>query len=294
MFNLAIECSGVAGSVALCDGQELLAKVRLPVDLGSVQSLAATIDELLSRFVPAPPRRVTLISITTGPGSFTGLRVGLATAQMLAFAWKIPVAPVDTLAAIAHGACGNYMPESPAQPQLESSLGPIIVVPILNAYRKQVFAGAWRLDTGKGRGVEQECRQRLPDLTPIAPSQVLDASKWQTQPWRALAPLNSRSSQSNGCGETVDSHKTPVRLDTHPPAAKELTSARVLVCGPGLRTYLPTPQNTIAVADQELWEPDASIVAQLGWNIFQRDGTVSAAELRPNYVRASAAEEQAR
>lgn len=264
MLNLAIECSGISGSIALCRGQELIAHCQLSTEMGSVQSLAPAINGLLSRIGPSA-RRVDLISVTHGPGSFTGLRVGLATAQTLAFAWKIPIAPVDTLAAIAHGVCLSYSVESTSlicsTPKADST----IVVPVLNAFRKQVFVAAWRMENG---AKQLPCPKSF-DIVRVAKTQVLDASAWQVQPWRALDRLDPSNSQTVS-GETV------------------------LVCGPGLRNYVPAPHSGVRVTEQELWEPAALAVAQLGWNTFLASRTVSAHELRPNYIRASAAEELAK
>jgi tRNA threonylcarbamoyl adenosine modification protein YeaZ len=261
MLNLAIECSGIAGSIALCRGQDLIAKCQLSSDMGSVQSLAPAIDNLLSYLGPSA-RRVDLISVTHGPGSFTGLRVGLATAQTLAFAWKIPIAPVDTLAVIAHGVCRGYATEPTPLSVSTSTTGSTIVVPVINAFRKQVFVAAWRMgnDHALLTGPRLSCCSR------VAKTQVLDASTWQAQPWRSLN-----------------------RWDPNEPPT--VSSETVLVCGPGLRNYVPLPHSGVRAADQEIWEPTALAVAQLGWNIFLAGETVSAHELRPNYIRASAAEE---
>ncbi len=276
MLNLAIECSGVAGSVALFDREHFLAQRMLPAEMGSVRSLAATIQEMLNDFTPPDSRRVDLISVTCGPGSFTGLRVGLATAQMMCYAWKIPVAPVDTLAAIAYGV-------SQVERQSERKTTPIVIVPVLNAFRKQVFAGAWLLsdagETGgrQGRGEATslaEGSRFWPELTQLAQSQVLGAAAWQEQPWLGLARTNNDL------------------LGDGPQQISKEGLGEVLVCGPGLRTYAPLPLAAVTIAEESLWEPTASSVAQLGWHIYQAGGTVSAEKLQPNYVRASAAEER--
>ncbi len=262
MLNLAIECSGTAGSVALCHGRDLVAKRQLPPAVGSVQSLAPVIDSLLTDFCPTSHRRVELISVTHGPGSFTGLRVGLATAQMLAFAWKIPLAPVDTLAAIAYAVCSAHLSEKSCLVVETGKADSTLIVPVLNAFRKQVFVAAWRV----GSSNNQLPSTGLPVFKPVAKSQVLDALTWQAQPWRSLVGLEPSELES-------------ANLDS------------VLVCGPGLRTYAPNPHGSLSLADPKSWEPDALAVAQLGWNIHLAGETVSAHELRPNYVRASAAEE---
>ena len=101
MTNLAIECSGTAGSVALFDGENPICYSDLDTSFSSVRTLAGEIERVM-RGQPKP----SFISVTNGPGSFTGLRVGLTTAKMLALAWNVPVMPVDTLQAIALRASG--------------------------------------------------------------------------------------------------------------------------------------------------------------------------------------------
>ncbi|MCA9132805.1 MAG: tRNA (adenosine(37)-N6)-threonylcarbamoyltransferase complex dimerization subunit type 1 TsaB [Planctomycetales bacterium] len=247
MLNLAIECSSATGSVALYRENVCLVERPLPDNVGSVQSLAATIEQLLSLH---SARRADLISVTNGPGSFTGLRSGLATVKMLAFAWQVPVAPVDTLRAIAahleHAAAGSSRPA--------------IVVPVLNAFRQQVFASAW-LHAPSGPPHE------------LAAAQVVDAAAWMRAPWASL-------------------HLRPPSTEAPLPPAGQ---AAVVVCGPGLRNYPPDAGSGVDIAAEELWAPTASDVARCGWSDYLGGGKtlVSAQELQPNYVRASAAEEKA-
>ena len=105
-WHLAIESSGLGGSVALFeyDGNfhgQLHSQLILPNSMGSVRTLAPAIEQLL-REAQLLVKQLGSLSVTNGPGSFTGLRVGLATAKMFAWTQRIPVVPVDTLEAIAN------------------------------------------------------------------------------------------------------------------------------------------------------------------------------------------------
>lgn len=266
MLNLALECSGTAGSIALLQGHELWTEVSLPADMGSVRSLALTIEELLERHVRHAGRQIELISVTCGPGSFTGLRVGLATAQMLGMAWGIPIAPVDTLAAIARQTYDWHQSHHPGLTEQES-LPPVAIVPVLNAFRKQVFAAGW----WSGESALRE----------VAVSQVVDAALWQAEPWRVLKTTHATSQQNHQPG--------PAQAAFTQTAPKD---PQVLVSGPGLNSYQPAPQLGLRLADPVCWSPMAGTVGQLGWDVFQQQRAVKAGQLRPNYVRASAAEEQ--
>lgn len=241
MLNLAIECSGIGGSVALCERDRPLAVRSLPENLGSVQTLAVTVASIV-----AGAGHVGLLSVTSGPGSFTGLRVGLATAKLLALAWEVPIAAVDSLAVIAQQ---QRLRLDAAEPPEDE---PVAVVSVLNAFRNQVFAAVWRWEPG---GLWQ----------PWAKSQVVDAKRWQEEPIRSV----------------------------HGNSEEKLGDCQVVLTGSGLQLFRPEPMPTYAVAHQDDWSPAAENLGRLGWRLFQEGRTQSAAELVPNYVRASAAEEKA-
>jgi len=99
------------------------ALVRDGTVLGERVSRAVSVledaDELL-REAGAEQRDLTGLVVGTGPGSFTGIRIGLAAARGLAFSLSIPVAGVSTLDALAAGAPG--------------------AVPVIDARRREVFA----------------------------------------------------------------------------------------------------------------------------------------------------------
>ena len=114
---LAIETSGKYGSVAITKAHNLLQNtdvpqnadlmnpgvvaIDLPTDRGSAQSLASSIDFLL-RSEKLNPKDLGCIAVLSGPGSFTGLRVGIATAKSMAYALSIPTVELDTLDCILH------------------------------------------------------------------------------------------------------------------------------------------------------------------------------------------------
>jgi tRNA threonylcarbamoyl adenosine modification protein YeaZ len=100
MRVLAIETVGTTGSVALLQGDAVVAESVLDPAQRSAQSLAPAIDELLRRH-GWQPAQVELVAVATGPGSFTGLRIGVATAKVLAYAVGCPILDVDTMSAIA-------------------------------------------------------------------------------------------------------------------------------------------------------------------------------------------------
>ncbi len=100
MNVLAIELSEMLGSVAAVRQTELIAELALPTDQRSARSLAPTIQQLLAS-VGWKPADLQLIAVTSGPGSFTSLRIALATAKAMAYALGCDVIGVDTLDALA-------------------------------------------------------------------------------------------------------------------------------------------------------------------------------------------------
>jgi tRNA threonylcarbamoyladenosine biosynthesis protein TsaB len=100
MRILAIETVETTGSVAALDNQRVLAEHRLEPTQRSAQSLAPGLAALL-RQVNWRPTDVQLVSVARGPGSFTGLRIGVATAKTFAYSVGCQVLGVPTLLAIA-------------------------------------------------------------------------------------------------------------------------------------------------------------------------------------------------
>jgi len=129
-FILAIESATSTPSVALLAGSEVLSlraaapnAVAAEVILPAVEAVMAEARVTLSD--------LTLFALAIGPGSFTGLRVGLATVKGLAFGSECPVAPVPTLAALCFEAGSAQAP----------------VAALLDARRGEVYAAAY----GPGR-----------------------------------------------------------------------------------------------------------------------------------------------
>ncbi|PYO22304.1 MAG: tRNA (adenosine(37)-N6)-threonylcarbamoyltransferase complex dimerization subunit type 1 TsaB [Candidatus Rokuibacteriota bacterium] len=85
MRVLALETSTLAGGVALVDGERLVAEYLLDVSVTHSERLMAAVDRVLADARWAP-RDLDGIAVSIGPGSFTGLRIGVSTAKGLAWA----------------------------------------------------------------------------------------------------------------------------------------------------------------------------------------------------------------
>ena len=100
---LAIETATRAGSVALARGRELLCSVTGDAAASHSNDLISSVDSIL-RHGGVKLADVDLFAVAVGPGSFTGLRIGLATVKSFAVCTAKRCAGISTLAAIAHAA----------------------------------------------------------------------------------------------------------------------------------------------------------------------------------------------
>lgn len=92
----------MAALIASPGDVEVTHELPLPADERSAQTLLPAVKELL-RICKWQPKEIDLICVTTGPGSFTGLRIGITAAKTLAFAVNAKLVGVHTLAALAEG-----------------------------------------------------------------------------------------------------------------------------------------------------------------------------------------------
>src|SRR5262245_41613732 len=122
MRILAVDTTTPWGSVALVEGDATAGEIRLRTPSGHSQWLVAGIEALF-RHLSLAPSDVEAFAVTTGPGSFTGLRVGLSTVQGLALAADRPCLGVSTLDALAVSIAGRAP----------------VLVPLMDAFRDEVF-----------------------------------------------------------------------------------------------------------------------------------------------------------
>lgn len=103
MRILALETTDRIGSVAALDGANPLLEMALDESQRSAQSLAPAVQALLAR-AAWQPADVSLVAVSIGPGSFTGLRVGVTFAKVFAYSVGATTLGINTLEAIAAAA----------------------------------------------------------------------------------------------------------------------------------------------------------------------------------------------
>lgn len=93
---LALETSSLVSSIALISDEKVVGELNIETDRHHSEQLVPHID-LLLKTTGIEKRSLSSIAVAVGPGSFTGIRIGLATAKSLAYVLKIPVIGVSTL-----------------------------------------------------------------------------------------------------------------------------------------------------------------------------------------------------
>jgi tRNA threonylcarbamoyladenosine biosynthesis protein TsaB len=129
---LGIDTATWTASVALVDGDAVLAERSLPTSGSHGFSLVPLIEEVLGH-AGATTGDLRGVAVSIGPGSFTGLRIGLATAKGLAFAQRIPIVGVRTLPALA----------------LAAGVQDGLVCPLLDARKGEVYAALVEIAAGQ-------------------------------------------------------------------------------------------------------------------------------------------------
>ncbi len=127
MKILAIESSGLVASAAIVTEDTLLAEYTVNFKKTHSQTLLPMVEEIVS-MVGIDLKEIDAIAVSAGPGSFTGLRIGSATAKGLGLALGKPIIPVPTTQGIAANLYGVQG----------------VICPLMDARRNQVYTGLYR------------------------------------------------------------------------------------------------------------------------------------------------------
>ncbi len=157
MKILAFETTDRQGSLAALEGSDLLAEIPLAAGQRSAQSFAPALVQLW-KTVGWKPSDVQLVAVASGPGSFTGLRVGVTAAKTLSYAVGCPLVAVDALEAIAR--------QTAVAGDLDAGNWPVGLWAVIDAQRQQLFAARFEI-------AEQGA---LPTFQ--QPTQIMDISAW--------------------------------------------------------------------------------------------------------------------
>ena len=148
MKILAIEASGLAASAAILEDYDMTAEYTVCYKKTHSQTLMPMISEIV-RMTETDMKTIDAIAGSGGPGSFTGLRIGSATAKGLAEALGKPVVSVPTVDAIAMNMC--FCREA--------------VVPLMDARRNETYTGIYEFDCdGHMNVLHEQCAVPLDEI----------------------------------------------------------------------------------------------------------------------------------
>lgn len=150
MKILAIDSSGLTATVAVLEDDRLLAEYTIDYKKTHSQTLVPMLDEI-RKMTELDMGSIDAVAIAKGPGSFTGLRIGSATAKGIGLALDKPIIAVSTLEGLAMNAWG-----------IEG-----LICPIMDARREQVYTGIYRFGNGELKTVREACPIAVAELCEI-------------------------------------------------------------------------------------------------------------------------------
>ena len=150
MRVLAIDSSGLVASIAVVEDDNMIAEYTINYKKTHSETLIPMLDEV-KNMIKLDLDSIDAIAVAMGPGSFTGLRIGSATAKGLGLALDKPIIPVPTVDALSMNVCGSSR----------------LVCPIMDARREQVYTGLYRFEDNELIVVKEQCAISVEELCSI-------------------------------------------------------------------------------------------------------------------------------
>lgn len=147
MKLLGLDSSGLVASVAVVEDENLLGEYTVNYKKTHSQTLLPMLDEV-ARMVELDLSTLDAIAIAGGPGSFTGLRIGSATAKGLGLALNVPIVNVPTVDALAYNLAGHRD----------------LVCPLMDARRNQTYTGLYRFDGNEIETLRAQCAVGIEEI----------------------------------------------------------------------------------------------------------------------------------
>ena len=185
MRILALDSSGLVASVAVVeDGavdDQVIAEYTVNYKKTHSQTLLPMLDEIV-KMTELDLHTVDAIAVAGGPGSFTGLRIGSATAKGLGLALEKPLIHIPTLEGLAYNLCGIAD----------------VVCPIMDARRGQVYAGIYEFDGQKLHILEGRSDRR----TGRKAEKIFKRRKKSNLPWRRGSCAQDKDQRRDPAGRS--------------------------------------------------------------------------------------------
>ena len=147
MRILGLDSSGIVASVAVVEDDVLVAEYTINYKKTHSQTLLPMLDEIV-KMTELDLESIDAIAVAAGPGSFTGLRIGSATAKGLGLALKKPLVAIPTVEGLAYNLYDT----------------PGLICPIMDARRGQVYAGIYEFDGQKLHILEDQMAVPIEEL----------------------------------------------------------------------------------------------------------------------------------
>jgi tRNA threonylcarbamoyladenosine biosynthesis protein TsaB len=147
MKILALDSSGLTASVAVVEEDILVGEYTINYKKTHSQTLLPMLDQV-SKEIELDLNTVDYIAVAAGPGSFTGLRIGSATAKGLGLALKKPLVHIPTVDALAYQFYGTDK----------------VICPLMDARRNQVYTGMYRFQGEEFVTLKEQCAVSIEEI----------------------------------------------------------------------------------------------------------------------------------
>ena len=147
MKILGLDSSGIVASVAVVEDDILVAEYTVNYKKTHSQTLLPMLDEIV-KMTELDLESIDAIAVAAGPGSFTGLRIGSATAKGLGLALGKPLIHIPTVDALAYNLAGNRD----------------IICPLMDARRNQTYTGLYRFDGNQMEIIKPQCAVGIDEI----------------------------------------------------------------------------------------------------------------------------------
>lgn len=147
MKLLGLDSSGLVASVAVVEDDNLLGEYTVNYKKTHSQTLLPMLDEV-AKMIELDLETIDAIAIAGGPGSFTGLRIGSATAKGLGLALEKPIVNVPTVEGLAYNLAGSSE----------------VVCPLMDARRNQTYTGLYQFHGDEMETVKEQCAVGIDEI----------------------------------------------------------------------------------------------------------------------------------
>ena len=264
MYVLAIETTGKYGTAAVIRDDGCVFAASSDTEMNHLRDIISISDEAIKR-AGIDKKDLTHVAASRGPGSFTGIRIGVTTARTLSQILGIPCVAVSSLEAMAYRVL-----------DAAADAGCTYVVPLINARRHQVYAGIWEIARAENSNADASENDPGKEYSLKASG---DEKQYMIE--ELLDELKKRICNKDGIGS---------KAGTGSPAA-------VFFTGDGIDAYSDIIHETLAAgifieADESIRYQHAEDVARIAIKKAAAGQTLSYNELLPEYMRLAEAEQR--